>query len=160
MGLTPTKYEYRDKRAYTAEPWIRAYFIMEAIWLVLWAGVILALELTEQVGFDADSKYELQSTISAMHAIATAGLLFYYRGEYSWLVYLSLCPVLITDTTALLHLIYQVPEASWWSWTLCMVISSFGIFLDVYAIIVVIIAKDVYKVKFDLDTRKRVKINF
>lgn len=165
MGLISTKYEYKDKRALTAAKYIRAYFIMEAIWLVLWSGVILALELTEQVGFDADSKYELQSTISALHAIATAGLIFYFRGEYTWLVYLSLFPVLITDSTGLLHLIYQVPEASWWSWTLCMVISCFGIFLDLYAFACVIVMKDFLQIKFDLDYKsnrinRRVKINF
>lgn len=46
---------YKDKLAKPAERFITAYFVGEVIWVILWAGVILALELTEQVGFDADS---------------------------------------------------------------------------------------------------------
>jgi hypothetical protein len=101
------------------------------------------------VGFDADSKYELQGTISSLHAVATAGLFMYWRGEQSFIVYLSLFPVLITDTASVLHLSYQVPEASWWSWILCVLIASFGIFLDVYAIICVVVMKDILKIKFE-----------
>lgn len=152
MGLSQSVYGYKDKYASMAEKFILAYFVLEVVWLIIWSGTILALELTTQIGFDADSKYELQSTIGALHAIATAGLLFYFRGENTWLVYLSLFPVLITDTTSVLHLAYQVPEASWWAWALCMVIAGFGLFLDVYAIICVIIMKDIMKIRFEPQT--------
>lgn len=49
MGLAYSG-TYKDKRAAQAERFIIGYFAGEVVWLILWTGTILALELTEQIG--------------------------------------------------------------------------------------------------------------
>jgi len=146
-----------DPSARKADIAIRAYLWGEVVWIIVWAGTILALELTEQIGFDSDSKYELQGAISGLHAIATSGIVMVWRGERHWYVYLSLIPVMVTDTASILHLCYQVSEASWWSWVLCMFVSTYGLFLDVYALVCVIVVKDVLKISFDMKNPRKLK---
>lgn len=103
------------------------------------------------------SKYELQGTISGLHAIASSGLLLVWAGDRHRYVYLSLVPVFFTDTSSLLHLIYQVPEASWWSWILCIIIATYGIVLDVFALVTVIVIREILKISFDAKKSSRKK---
>jgi hypothetical protein len=154
MGNTFSPPEYKDPLARKADIAINAYIIGEAIWVLIWLGTIISLEATEQIGFDADSKFELQGTISSLHAVATAGIIMYWRGETHWYVYLSLVPVLGTDLCSLLHLLWQVPEASTVFWVLCMVVTCYGLVLDLYAIVAVIVMKEILKITFVL-TKKR-----
>lgn len=60
MGAGPS-IEYKDKLAPKAVIAISAYIIGEVIWLAIWSGTILSLELTEQVGLDAGMFFILNS---------------------------------------------------------------------------------------------------
>lgn len=55
MGAGPSVI-YQDERAKKAEIAIKVYLIGEVIWLTIWACTTLSLELTEQVGLDADNQ--------------------------------------------------------------------------------------------------------
>lgn len=140
-------YTYVDQRANIAHTFGNVYYAGEMLWFLLWFAAMISLEsLTSGV---AEEQYELENTLTALHGFALPALVYYFEGGMLSAMLIPIFMVVGTDLNAIIHVVRHTPRTLTWAWALLVAIPSYGMFLNLVALLWIFIVRYYYKISFE-----------
>jgi hypothetical protein len=95
-----------------------------------------------------EESYEINNTLLVFHAFALGAVVYYVEAGVNIAMLIPLITVVATDIGSIVHVAIHIPKTIQWAWNLVIFIPSFGLFLDVFAIVWVVYVVYVKKIVF------------
>lgn len=114
---------------------LHVYWALEVAWAIAYVGCVIAIEAATH-GADG-LPHQTAIAVNALHFTMMAVVLYALDSKARKLIVLGFVAVLITDATAVLHdglHLWHTTEQFYFAFILNMCISSFGLFISLYAL--------------------------
>lgn len=112
------------------------YWIMEAIWFLLYIGAFFAIETATDI---TDGLiHQTAIGLSFAHMLMWAAVLYAMDAKARPIIAIAFLGVIATDVESTLHAalhLWQTIPAYYWAFIINLTVSSFGLFISMYALL-------------------------